>query len=72
MARVELDRGANPQLRELAQEIIDGQSREIEDMNMHREEHFGGPSPAGGVPEDGTEDEEADEEEPEGEDHDGH
>jgi uncharacterized protein (DUF305 family) len=51
MARVELERGANPELRELAQEIIDGQAREIEEMNEHREEEFGRPSPAGGVPE---------------------
>jgi uncharacterized protein (DUF305 family) len=69
MARVELDRGANPQLRELAQEIIDGQAREIEEMNEHREEEFGGPSPAGGVPEEA---EQSGAEEPEDEEHDGH
>jgi uncharacterized protein (DUF305 family) len=59
MARVELAEGKNLKLRELARQIIDAQSREIEEMNAHRTEEFGGPSPSGGVPsesDNGTED----------------
>lgn len=55
MARVELEQGQNAELKKLAQEIIDAQSREIEEMNEFRESQFGSPSPAGGVPaEDGA------------------
>ena len=35
MARVELDRGANPELKRLAQDIIDAQQREIRRMRAH-------------------------------------
>jgi uncharacterized protein (DUF305 family) len=55
MARVELAEGENADLMRLAEQIIDAQSREIDEMNAHRTEEFGGPSPAGGVPgEDGS------------------
>lgn len=50
MARVEVAKGQNPQLKRLAQAIIDAQSREIREMNAHRSAAYGGPSPAGGVP----------------------
>lgn len=45
MARVQLDKGENPELKQLAQAIIDAQQREIDQMNGHREEAFGGPVP---------------------------
>ena len=45
MARVELDKGENPELKQLAQAIIDAQQREIDQMNDHREEAFGAPVP---------------------------
>jgi uncharacterized protein (DUF305 family) len=51
MARVELARGEDSQLKLLAEEIIEAQSMEIERMNSWREEWYGSPSPAGGVPE---------------------
>lgn len=50
MARVELERGQNAELQELAEAIIEAQSREIEEMNEFRESQFGSASPAGGVP----------------------
>lgn len=50
MARVEMDKGADPELKTLAQDIADAQAREIEEMNTHRKEAFGSASPAGGVP----------------------
>jgi uncharacterized protein (DUF305 family) len=55
MARVELAEGESPELKELARQVIDAQSREIEEMNTHRTEEFGGPSPSGGVPDESTE-----------------
>ena len=55
MARVEMDKGADPELKTLAEDIIDAQTREIEDMNAHRKEEFGSASPAGGVPAGGEE-----------------
>lgn len=51
MARVELAKGENAEAKRLARAIIAAQTREIEAMNEHRQEEFGGPSPAGGVPE---------------------
>lgn len=50
MARTELEEGANPEAQELAEEIIASQTREIEQMNEWREDWYGQPSPAGGVP----------------------
>ena len=50
MARIELERGEDPQVQDLAEAIIDAQSREIEAMNRWRERWYGAPSPAGGVP----------------------
>ena len=51
MARVELTEGSDPQVQELAQEIIEAQSREIARMNAWRKRWYGASSPAGGVPE---------------------
>ena len=45
MAKVQLDKGENPELKKLAQAIIDAQQREIDQMNDHREEAFGAPVP---------------------------
>lgn len=50
MARIEMESGENSHLMALSQEIIDAQSREIEEMNAWREEWYGSPSPAGGIP----------------------
>lgn len=50
MARIELDRGSDGDLRALAEDVIESQSREIEQMNDWRTEWYGKPSPAGGVP----------------------
>ena len=55
MARVEMEKGADPELQTLARDIIDAQTREIEMMNAHRRKEFGSASPAGGVPEGGEE-----------------
>lgn len=57
MARAELAKGNNAQLMQLAQAIIDAQSREINAMNDAREKKYGAASPAGGVP--SAEDEDA-------------
>lgn len=53
MARIELEAGQDEQLKTLAQEIIDAQSAEIEEMNRWREQWYGAESPAGGIPEEG-------------------
>jgi uncharacterized protein (DUF305 family) len=50
MARVELDKGQNRELKELAEAIVDAQAKEIDQMNTWRVEWFGAMSPAGGVP----------------------
>lgn len=52
MAQVELAKGGDPELKQMAQQIIDAQSKEIEQMNMWRKEWYGAKSPAGGVPDD--------------------
>ncbi len=51
MARIELAEGEDEEAKSLATAIIDAQSREIDEMNEWRTEWYGGPSPAGGVPE---------------------
>jgi uncharacterized protein (DUF305 family) len=50
MARIEIAQGQDQQTKDLAQAIIDAQSREIDEMNQWREQWYGLPSPAGGVP----------------------
>lgn len=50
MAREEIA-GGSDELQELAEGIVETQSKEIEDMNAWREDWYGAPSPAGGVPE---------------------
>jgi uncharacterized protein (DUF305 family) len=54
MARAELERGRNGELKELATAIEDAQAKEIDDMNSWRVEWFGQVSPAGGVPQEGS------------------
>jgi uncharacterized protein (DUF305 family) len=51
MARVELEQGENPDVKQLAEAIIAAQSKEIDQMNQWRVEWYGRLSPAGGVPE---------------------
>jgi len=53
MARIELAEGEDEEAQSLATAISDAQSREIEAMNEWRTKWYGGPSPAGGVPEEG-------------------
>ncbi len=53
MARVELEQGGDRELKALAEDIVDSQSREIEQMNEWRAQWYGKPSPAGGVPAEG-------------------
>jgi len=55
MARVELAKGKDPQLRQIAQAIIADQTAEIEKMNAWRKAWYGAVSPAGGVPAEGEE-----------------
>jgi uncharacterized protein (DUF305 family) len=50
MAQIELAEGDDEETKALASEIIDAQSREIEEMNDWRTKWYGSPSPAGGVP----------------------
>ena len=54
MAQVELDSGQDEELMGLAEQIIEAQSAEIEEMNEWREQWYGEPSPSGGVPEEGA------------------
>ena len=51
MAHAELADGTNSDAKALADEILTGQSGEIEEMNSWRTKWYGGPSPAGGIPE---------------------
>ena len=50
MARMQLEKGKDPQARKLAQTIIDAQAKEIDEMNTWRVDWYGKLSPAGGVP----------------------
>jgi uncharacterized protein (DUF305 family) len=50
MARIELEEGENPEAKRLAQDIVDAQAKEIQEMNSWRTDWYGKPSPAGGVP----------------------
>jgi uncharacterized protein (DUF305 family) len=52
MAHVELDKGESPELKRLAEDIVDAQSTEIDEMNTWRVEWYGALSPAGGAPSD--------------------
>jgi len=54
MARVQLAKGSDPELKKLAQEIIAEQAREIGEMNQWRTTYYGAASPAGGVPAEGA------------------
>lgn len=45
-----MDSLAELELKELAGNIVEAQSKEIEDMDDWREKWYGAPSPAGGVP----------------------
>lgn len=46
MSKVELDKGADPELKALAQEIIDAQTREIAQMREHVNDAHGAPAGA--------------------------
>ncbi len=50
MARVEMSKGDDPELKALAEEVVEAQTKEINEMNAHRKAEFGSESPAGGVP----------------------
>jgi uncharacterized protein (DUF305 family) len=50
MARAVIDKTRDSELMQLADDIVGGQSAEIEDMNGWRKQWYGGTSPAGGVP----------------------
>ncbi|MBS1895408.1 MAG: DUF305 domain-containing protein [Actinobacteria bacterium] len=50
MARAELKRGTDAQLRSIAKGIVAAQAKEIREMNAWRTIWYGSPSPAGGVP----------------------
>lgn len=50
MARVELRRGQDPELKSAARDVIAAQSREIEKLNSWRRSWYGAASPSGGVP----------------------
>lgn len=50
MARIELARGEDGELKQTAEAIIAAQSREIKNMNRWRAGWYGEPSPAGGIP----------------------
>ena len=48
MAKVELAKGKDPELKALAQEIIDAQKREIDEMTAHLSKASSGPDPDSG------------------------
>jgi uncharacterized protein (DUF305 family) len=53
MARVELGEGEDRDLMRVAEAIIAGQAREIEEMNRWCADWYGAPSPSGGLPAEG-------------------
>lgn len=53
MARIELAKGSDPELKALAAAIVTAQSKEIAQMNGWRLKWYGATSPAGGVPAEG-------------------
>jgi uncharacterized protein (DUF305 family) len=55
MARIQLEKGQDAELKRIAGDVISAQSQEIELMNSWREEWYGSESPAGGVPKEGEE-----------------
>lgn len=55
MARLELADGEDAALQQVASEIIEAQTAEIEEMNAWHQKWYGAPSPAGGVPTEGEE-----------------
>jgi len=50
MARAELKKGVNVQLRKIARAIVGAQAKEINRMNAWRKAWYGSKSPSGGVP----------------------
>ena len=50
MARIEMAKGSDAELKSLAGDILDAHAREIVALNAHRRKQVGGASPAGGVP----------------------
>lgn len=50
MARVEKAKGKSAALKDVADDVIEAQTQEINEMNAYRKKTFGAPSPAGGVP----------------------
>ncbi|MEV4422141.1 DUF305 domain-containing protein [Patulibacter sp. NPDC049589] len=50
MAQAEIAKGSDPELKKIATAIVAAQKKEIEQMNSWREQWYGSPSPAGGVP----------------------
>ncbi|MDX8150203.1 DUF305 domain-containing protein [Patulibacter brassicae] len=50
MARAELQKGKDPELKKIATAIVAAQTKEIEQMNSWRKQWYGTESPAGGVP----------------------
>ena len=54
MARIELAKGKNAELRKIAEDVVLAQSREIGQMNNWRMSWYGATSPSGGVPKAGS------------------
>ena len=54
MARIELAKGKNAELKKIAEDVVLAQSREIGQMNNWRRSWFGATSPSGGVPKAGS------------------
>jgi hypothetical protein len=50
MARAELNKGGNAELRAIARAIVSAQKGEITEMNRWRKQWYGGTSPSGGIP----------------------